>query len=198
MRRRPSGSVTEDEGNSPGQETSSSEPENDNDSPCRSSVELLNGTRQLSYKESKSQEKLQSDAAWKLPSASNTSSKKVQAQEKVLSEQTEEDTMERNQAQQRKWTRWRNPWSISVPTLATLAAAALLLCAIWQSFVTRQLDPKGAGMSRMASSYVHFAGFDTEHTRFATKYNLYLYRELGIDEDPRVSKLLHRHDTCGH
>ncbi|KAK3044812.1 GPI inositol deacylase, partial [Coniosporium uncinatum] len=48
------------------------------------------------------------------------------------------------------------------------------------------LDPKGAGMSRMASSYVQFAGFDTEHTRFATKYNLYLYRELGIDEDPRV------------
>jgi len=133
-----------------------------------------------------------------LPSASNTLSRNRHEQEKVLSVQTEEDMMLGNQAQQKKWTRWRNPWSISVPTLATLATAVLLLCAIWQSFVTRQLDPKGAGMSRMASSYVHFAGFDTEHTRFATKYNLYLYRELGIDEDPRVSVLVAQTcDICG-
>jgi len=41
-------------------------------------------------------------------------------------------------------------------------------------------------MSYMASSFIKFGDFDTEHTRFATKYSLHLYRELGVDEDPRV------------
>lgn len=35
-------------------------------------------------------------------------------------------------------------------------------------------------------SYTHFADFDTEHTRFASKYSLYLYREGGFDEDPKA------------
>lgn len=35
--------------------------------------------------------------------------------------------------------------------------------------------------------YFEFADFDTEHTRFATKYSLHLIREQGFDEDPRVS-----------
>jgi hypothetical protein len=43
-------------------------------------------------------------------------------------------------------------------------------------------------MSFMASSFVRFTDFDTEHTRFATKYSLHMYRELGVDEDPRVSE----------
>lgn len=34
--------------------------------------------------------------------------------------------------------------------------------------------------------YIKFSDFDTEHTRFASKYNLYLYREGGFDEDPKV------------
>ncbi|KAF1992557.1 PGAP1-domain-containing protein [Aulographum hederae CBS 113979] len=91
-----------------------------------------------------------------------------------------------NENQSRKRARMRNPWAISLLTLLTLVASAVLLTSIGQSFVTRQLDPKGAAMSRMASSYVHFVGFDAEHTRFASKYSLYLYRELGIDEDQRV------------
>lgn len=37
---------------------------------------------------------------------------------------------------------------------------------------------------------MHFANFDTEHTRFATKYSLYLYREQGIDEDNKVSAFI--------
>lgn len=36
-------------------------------------------------------------------------------------------------------------------------------------------------MSYMRPSYIHFSEFDTEHTRFASKYSLYLYREQGID-----------------
>ena len=37
-------------------------------------------------------------------------------------------------------------------------------------------------MSTMAPTYIKLSGFDTEHSRFATKYSLYLYREEGVDE----------------
>ncbi len=37
-------------------------------------------------------------------------------------------------------------------------------------------------MSMMAPTYIKLSGFDTEHSRFATKYSLYLYREEGVDE----------------
>jgi hypothetical protein len=83
-------------------------------------------------------------------------------------------------------TRLRNPWAISWLTLGTLGAAVVMLLMLVQSFTTRQLDPKGGSMSFMASSFVRFNDFDTEHTRFATKYSLHMYRELGVDEDPRV------------
>ncbi|EOO01479.1 putative gpi inositol-deacylase protein [Phaeoacremonium minimum UCRPA7] len=35
----------------------------------------------------------------------------------------------------------------------------------------------------MRPSYVELKDFDTEHTRFASKYSLHLYREQGIDND---------------
>jgi hypothetical protein len=42
-------------------------------------------------------------------------------------------------------------------------------------------------------------GFDTEHTRFASKYNLFLYREEGVDpynqENLGVSALI-IFETC--
>lgn len=34
--------------------------------------------------------------------------------------------------------------------------------------------------------YIEFRDFDTEHTRFATKYSLHIIREEGFDEDPKV------------
>lgn len=61
-----------------------------------------------------------------------------------------------------------------------------LLVAILKSLVSRQLDPKGCRMSYMRPSYVHFSEFDTEHTRYATKYSLYLYREQDIDDAAKV------------
>lgn len=85
-------------------------------------------------------------------------------------------------------SRLRDPWAFSWLTLGTLVAAVVLLLCVVQSFTTRQLDPKGGSMSFMASSFVRFTDFDTEHTRFATKYSLHMYRELGVDEDPRVSE----------
>jgi GPI inositol-deacylase len=83
-------------------------------------------------------------------------------------------------------SRMRNPWAFSWLALTTLTSAVLLLLCLYQSFSTKQLDPKGGSMSYMASSFIKFGDFDTEHTRFATKYSLHLYRELGVDEDPRV------------
>lgn len=64
-----------------------------------------------------------------------------------------------------------------------------LLVAILKSLVSRQLDPKGCRMSYMRPSYVHFSEFDTEHTRYATKYSLYLYREQDIDDAAKVHLL---------
>ncbi|EKG14077.1 PGAP1-like protein [Macrophomina phaseolina MS6] len=86
----------------------------------------------------------------------------------------------------RRRSRWRNPWSISTLTLSITVAAFVALFAIVQSFFTRQLDPKGCDMSRMWAAFVKYDDFDTEHTRFASKYSLHLYREGGIDEDTRV------------
>jgi len=63
--------------------------------------------------------------------------------------------------------------------LAALSLAFLGLVA--HSFLHLQRDPKGCKMSFMYPSYAKLNGFDTEHTRFATKYSLYLYREQKID-----------------
>jgi hypothetical protein len=86
----------------------------------------------------------------------------------------------------RRRRRMRNPWSCSLLTLATTAVAFVILFIMGQSFMFRQLDPKGCEMSYMRPSFYRFSDFDTEHTRFASKYSLYLYREGGIDEDIRV------------
>jgi pimeloyl-ACP methyl ester carboxylesterase len=82
--------------------------------------------------------------------------------------------------------RMRNPWSCSTLTFATSICAIVLLTTILHSFFTRQQDPKGCAMSYMRPAFARYSDFDTEHTRFATKYSLYLYREGGVDEDTRV------------
>jgi hypothetical protein len=82
----------------------------------------------------------------------------------------------------------RGLWSISLLTLLTALLGITILGGIIGSFVTRQSDPKGCRMSFMRPSYVPFTEFDTEHTRFATKYSLYLYREQGVDDEKAVSK----------
>jgi glycosylphosphatidylinositol deacylase len=91
------------------------------------------------------------------------------------------------EGQNSRWRlRLRNPWACSPYTWVTtlLGFAALFLMA--QSFLTRQLDTKGCEMSYMRPIFHKFDDFDTEHTRFASKYSLYLYREAGIDDDSRV------------
>jgi len=86
-------------------------------------------------------------------------------------------------------SRLRSPWSCSPLTLVTTLAATLCLAAIIHSFVSRQLDIKGCRMSYMRPSFAKLSDFDTEHTRFASKYSVYLYREGMVDEDTKVRKL---------
>lgn len=78
-------------------------------------------------------------------------------------------------------------WSISFFALLTAGIGLGLLAGIVQSLLTRQLEPKGCRMSYMRPSYIRFSEFDTEHTRFATKYSLYLYREQSLDDENQVS-----------
>jgi glycosylphosphatidylinositol deacylase len=61
---------------------------------------------------------------------------------------------------------------------------------IFYSFTTRQLDSKGCRMSYMRPAFAKLKDFDTEHTRFASKYSVYLYREATVDEDTKVMRLL--------
>lgn len=88
----------------------------------------------------------------------------------------------------RTWrhSRTRSPWACSLLTISLTALSALVLLFIVHAFLTRQLDPKGCDMCWSRPIYIKFSDFDTEHTRFASKYNLYLYREGGFDEDPKV------------
>ena len=83
-------------------------------------------------------------------------------------------------------SRLRSPWSCSPLTLITTSLATICLLAIIHSFLSRQLDTKGCRMSYMRPSFAKLSDFDTEHTRFASKYSVYLYREGMVDEDTKV------------
>jgi len=83
-------------------------------------------------------------------------------------------------------SRLRSPWAITIATLITSILGIGFLVAVLYSSVTRQLDPKGCRMSYMRPGYAKLDDFDTEHTRFASKYSLYLYREQGIDHGTKV------------
>lgn len=83
-------------------------------------------------------------------------------------------------------SRARGPWSCSLLILVLTALAGILVFAITQAFLSRQLDPKGCDIPWTRPTYIEFKDFDTEHTRFATKYHLYMLRDGSYDEDPRV------------
>ncbi|KAI9684351.1 MAG: GPI inositol deacylase [Trizodia sp. TS-e1964] len=83
-------------------------------------------------------------------------------------------------------SRMRSPWRISLSSLMITTCSIVLLSAIVQSWLSRQLDSKGCQVPSMRPAYAKLEDFDTEHTRFASKYSVYLYREGVIDEDPKV------------
>ncbi|KAI1377557.1 PGAP1-domain-containing protein [Hypoxylon crocopeplum] len=82
----------------------------------------------------------------------------------------------------RSWS----PWAISLLTFFASTVGIGLLVAVIYSAATLHCDLKGCRMSWMSPSYAKFNDFDTEHTRFATKYSLYLYREQGFDNGPKI------------
>lgn len=88
-------------------------------------------------------------------------------------------------------SRLRSPWSCSLLTLVTTTFAILALGSIIHSFSDLQLDSKGCRMSYMRPSFAKLSDFDTEHTRFASKYSVYLYREGMVDEDTKVWDYVH-------
>lgn len=81
-----------------------------------------------------------------------------------------------------RWSRVRNPWRCTLSALATTALALLALLSIIHSYATRQVDTTGCVVPLMNPAFIKLLGFDNEHTRFASKYGLYLYREGGVDE----------------
>ena len=121
-----------------------------------------------------------------------TSDKKLSAPGPPAKDITSDSMVEGHNT--RRTLRLRNPWACSLYTLvaALLGFAALFL--MMQSFTTRQLDTKGCEMSYMRPIFHRFHDFDTEHTRFASKYSLYLYREGGIDEDSKVGCRIRYHN----
>lgn len=82
--------------------------------------------------------------------------------------------------------RLRSPWAITFLTVLVTIVGLGFLAGVLNSSATRQIDPKGCRMSYMRPSYARLDDFDTEHTRFASKYSLYLYREQGIENDVKV------------
>ncbi|EDN07322.1 conserved hypothetical protein [Histoplasma mississippiense (nom. inval.)] len=73
-------------------------------------------------------------------------------------------------------------WSCSLLTISLTVLSAISLYGIIHSYMTRQIDPQGCKTPRMMPTYIQLIGFDTEHTRFASKYRLYLYRERTVDK----------------
>ncbi|EFW17609.1 GPI inositol-deacylase [Coccidioides posadasii str. Silveira] len=78
--------------------------------------------------------------------------------------------------------RTRNPWICSGLVLFVTVSALLILSIIVYSYQSLQVDPQGCRTPSMRPTYIKLVGFDSEHTRFASKYGLYLYRERGVDE----------------
>ncbi|KAF9895024.1 GPI inositol deacylase [Aspergillus nanangensis] len=78
-------------------------------------------------------------------------------------------------------SRLRSPWPCSILTALTSLLASFFIFAILRSFAGRHTGGDGCGIPVMSPSFLRMVGFDTEHTRFASKYNLYLYREAGVD-----------------
>ncbi|KAK8059656.1 hypothetical protein PG996_009586 [Apiospora saccharicola] len=110
----------------------------------------------------------------------------VSTQKDLAKDEHETSKMtDKKQLGRRAWS--RSPWATTGLVLLTTLAGVALLASILSSSVTRQLDPKGCRMSYMNPRYIHLSEFDTEHTRFASKYSLYLYREAGVYESPMVS-----------
>ncbi|KAF3942279.1 hypothetical protein ABW19_dt0204004 [Dactylella cylindrospora] len=85
--------------------------------------------------------------------------------------------------------RLRSVWHCGLLLLWITVCSLLGLFLIYHSSTNRQLDQKGCRMSYMRPSYARLEDFDTEHTRFASKYSVYLYREENVDDTSKSALL---------
>ncbi|KAK9467697.1 PGAP1-like protein-domain-containing protein [Lipomyces arxii] len=69
----------------------------------------------------------------------------------------------------------------SYMTITVVLFSAVVIATIIYSAVTQQLESKGCKPIWSAPSYARIKSFDTSHTRFASKYSLYLQREQQLD-----------------
>jgi glycosylphosphatidylinositol deacylase len=219
MRRRSTGSATEEEGDTP---TTKSHAEITSGGPggrgaeATSTTKDLSDTLQITSRQAisqnsaheldrrKSTDQRPSTARSRLPSTSNwkiIESRDGQIDKKKLMESAltsvpskeaipanNKMSQSRSRSQNNRRSRLRSPWSCSLLTFVTTTIASISLFAIIHSFANRQQDNKGCRMSYMRPSFAKLSDFDTEHTRFASKYSVYLYREGGVDEDTKVWK----------
>ena len=114
-----------------------------------------------------------------------TGSKPAAAAKPLLSP-TDADAIKMTEPASWRLSRARGQWSCSLLTFIVTALAGIIIFAITQAFLSRQLDPKGCDIPWTRPTYIEFKDFDTEHTRFATKYHLYMLRDGSYDEDARV------------
>ncbi len=192
MRRRPSGSAAEDDDdddNSPGEAVRPTLTDLPDQGDSRSSSTSARASTSIEGDPGDASHAVSGNASltWDPSQSSNGSLEKTRAQDTIpLARLTATEKMPKQRIRGRPPI--RNPWWCSLLTLATTVLSLLLLGFTIHSFTTRQLDPKGCIMSYMDPLYAKFVDFDTEHTRFASKYSLYLYREKGVDPDTRASR----------
>lgn len=192
MRRRPSGSTTEEDEENSSPEVAPSPVPGHGDKAHEKSRDSGRALKREAHVKDRRKD---SDSAarsatgksqlWTASPAAALQTEKERPAMHLLAKDITPDSMV--EVHNRRRSRLRNPWACSLLTLMTTCVAFGVLFVIGQSFMTRQLDPKGCDMSYMRPSFARFSDFDTEHTRFASKYSLYLYREGGIDEDTRVN-----------
>jgi hypothetical protein len=84
-----------------------------------------------------------------------------------------------------------SPWQTqfgNVTVLMTAVCGLAFMLLVVRSMAAHKFDTKGCRMSYMRPSYVKLVDFDSEYTRFASKYSLYLYRERGVDHVSKVCR----------
>lgn len=83
-----------------------------------------------------------------------------------------------------KWYQLSTWWILILMAIMVASIGSLVI--ILDSFTHHQKDTIGCRESYMRPLYVKQDGFDSEMTRFAEKYALYLYREKGVDLSEQV------------
>jgi GPI inositol-deacylase len=190
MRRRPSGSAVEDDE----EDTSNSERASPSTHADKAHAPVADRTQLPSApghpkarrrnEDASSRASSKSSQSWRQAQTTSTGLEKDQIAMSIFTKDTGGDTMQ--EGINRRRARWRNPWAFSLLTFLTTVTAAVMLGIMAHSFLHRQIDTKGCRMCYMRPAFKKYSDFDTEHTRFASKYSLYLYREGVIDEDPMV------------